>query len=164
MVKHFCGTCNKNVGQNSVQCLFCELWHHGTLDCLPWFQTDAGVKEMLHSNQIYASFICGKCKIIMAKVNKRITAVEKDVVALKATTEALTQGQAKADEERESLKKEVDSLSKKLKDVSINSKSLSLLSLPIRKAEKKTSSFTVSRNPMTKRMWRLLLKPSAQLD
>ena len=34
--KYPCGTCNKSATTNALLCNFCSMWHHATVDCIPW--------------------------------------------------------------------------------------------------------------------------------
>ena len=113
MVQYPCGTCNKNAGSNSLDCVLCGMYHHLTVGCMPWHNKDqiAQIKELCKDSSCWS---CGKCKVIMTKINARLGEVEKKVSGLTEEVEGVKTELAAAATERTEMKTKTASLEAKI--------------------------------------------------
>ena len=99
-----CGTCNKPANTNSLNCVLCGLYHHLTVTCMPWHTKDEiGLMKELFKKS--SSWSCGKCKVIMTKINARLGELEKKVDGVMEEIEEVKTELKTAAKERKEIKK-----------------------------------------------------------
>ena len=94
--KYPCGTCSKSAATNSLLCNFCDMWHHATVECIPW-HTKETINTLLEICKEQSCWTCMKCSNIMKKMNGRLAALEKDVKEVKDDVKSLQTKQDSAD-------------------------------------------------------------------
>ena len=119
--KYPCGTCSKSATTNSLLCNFCDMWHHATVECIPWHSKET-IGTLLDICKEQSCWTCQKCCVIMKKLNGRLAAIEKDVKEVKSDVEVMKTNQETTDgvvadlqsdvsEIRQSIKKKSSSVS-----------------------------------------------------
>ena len=113
MVQNPCGTCNKSANTNSLDCVLCGMWHHLTVGCMPWHNKDQinQIKELCKDSSCWS---CGKCKVIMTKINSRLGEVEKKVSGLTEEVKEVKTELAAAATERKEMKEKTEALESKI--------------------------------------------------
>ena len=137
-----CGTCNKSAsGQrvSGVTCTLCGFWHHLTEDCMPW-HTDEDLELIKKLCKTKSCWTCGKCDVIMTKINERFGKIEREVEAVQ---EKVTTMEAEQERVKEELKTAADwrtSMENKVHNNTNNVKAATMNEAEMRQNKKKMSS------------------------
>ena len=106
--QHPCGTCFKSAKHNSLLCNFCNMWHHATIDCIPW-HTKETIDALLDICKDQSCWTCQKCTGIMKKLNGRLAKLEKDVSEVQSTVDDLSTKQESTEKTVSTLRQDFDS-------------------------------------------------------
>lgn len=109
--KYPCGTCSKSAQTNSLLCNFCDMWHHATIECIPWHTKDV-IDTLLVICKEQSCWTCMKCTGIMKKLNGRMAKLEKDVKEVKDNVETIQSKQDASDGAIAELKVELSDVQK----------------------------------------------------
>ena len=81
-----CGTCSKSAQTNALLCNFFDMWHHATIECIPWHSKET-IDTLMGICKETSCWTCQKCTGIMKKLNGRMAKLEKDVNDVKGTVQ-----------------------------------------------------------------------------
>ena len=104
--KYPCGTSHKSAPTN-----FCDMWHHATTDCIPWHSKET-IDALLTICKDQSCWNCNKCTGIMKKLNGRLAKLEKEVTDVKKDVETLQEHQETTDTVISELRNEVKEVKK----------------------------------------------------
>ena len=104
--KYPCGTCAKSASTNALLCNFCDMWHHATVECIPWHNEET-IKTLMDICKEQSCWSCKKCSNIMKKLNGRLATVEKDLKEVKHELGEVKSKQSDTDLEVANLRKDV---------------------------------------------------------
>jgi hypothetical protein len=133
--KYPCGTCNKSATTNALLCNFCNMWHHATLECIPW-HTKETIDALMEICKTQTCWSCQKCTGIMKKLNGRIAKLEQDVENVKEDITTLQTKQGSMDDEVTDLKNKFSELRDDVTGKSTNDQSEVLLEMKDREERK----------------------------
>ena len=108
-VKFPCGTCSKSANSNALLCNFCDMWHHATVECIPWHSKET-INTLMDICKEQSCWTCQKCTGIMKKMNGRLAALEKNVKEVKVNVDAIQAQQEATDVEVKDVKKGISEI------------------------------------------------------